>query len=194
MVLRNRLSDKRFRPIGWRGESYRHYLASKGIPTNRYTSNKYFAKNDYRKGNRDRPGDQYASIRKSLNAQGYNAELQEKLFNIPRPPKKSKALFDVPDRDEVGPAISQLTYAGGPAISAMGEELQDPVSYYESQENQMMASPSAQPLQQQEQQFTQEQSFAGTEEDEEVGVSEPAQNKVVTEGVPVDPTWRVDLE
>lgn len=35
------------KPIGWRGESYRHYLARKGIAT-RYQAHKYFVKGDYR--------------------------------------------------------------------------------------------------------------------------------------------------
>ena len=34
-------------PVGWRGESYRHYLARKGIAT-RYQAHKYFVKGDYR--------------------------------------------------------------------------------------------------------------------------------------------------
>ena len=126
MVLRNRLSDKRFRPIGWRGESYRHYLASKGIPTNRYTAKKYFSR-DFMKGNRDDEIEKqvYVTIsdktgrpttvplstaRKSLNAQGYNAELQEKLFGIPKPPRRSKSRLDVADRDEISAIIGQSRF------------------------------------------------------------------------------------
>ena len=33
----------KFKPIGWRGDSYRHALAAKGITTKPLTSNKYFA-------------------------------------------------------------------------------------------------------------------------------------------------------
>ena len=126
MVLRNRLSDKRFRPIGWRGESHRHYLASKGIKTNRYTAKKYFSQ-DFLKGNRDdeiekqipvtisdkngRPTTvPLSTARKSLNAQGYNAELQEKLFGIPKPPRRSNSMLDVVDRDEISAIVGQSTF------------------------------------------------------------------------------------
>ena len=31
------------KPVGWRNESYRHYLAAKGISTKKYSANKYLA-------------------------------------------------------------------------------------------------------------------------------------------------------
>jgi len=36
----------RYKPVGWRSESYRHYLAAKGHTT-KYTAHKYFAKGNY---------------------------------------------------------------------------------------------------------------------------------------------------
>jgi hypothetical protein len=44
-----------YRPVGWRFESYRHYLASKGIKTSPYFAHKYFA-NDAAKGPGKRSG------------------------------------------------------------------------------------------------------------------------------------------
>lgn len=80
----------RYKPVGWRGESYRHYLAAKGIPTKRY-----FVRNEL-KGNRGNP------ILHSLWAQGYSSQEIESLFGIQAPRRKKKqALFDVPDRDVV---------------------------------------------------------------------------------------------
>ena len=92
------------KPVGWKNESYRHYLSAKGVSTKRFVNKNskgrhdYYAA-DYRKGNRNT--DQYDSMRKSLQAQGYNAELQNKLFQIPKKPKKKNTLLDVPDRDEI---------------------------------------------------------------------------------------------
>lgn len=77
----------RRRPIGWRGDSYRHYLAAKGIPTNRY-----FVRNEL-KGNRG------GSTLHSLWAQGYSNEEIERIFGIAVPKKKRSTVFDVPDRD-----------------------------------------------------------------------------------------------
>lgn len=42
----------RYKPIGWRGESHRHYLAAKGIRTRHPLSKQYFAVRNDLKGNR----------------------------------------------------------------------------------------------------------------------------------------------
>lgn len=49
-VIVDQMVLNRYKPVGWRSESYRHYLAAKGMKT-RYTAHKYFA-NDFLKGDR----------------------------------------------------------------------------------------------------------------------------------------------
>jgi len=41
----------RYKPVGWRGDSHRHYLAAKGIRTKTPISNRYFVRDEL-KGNR----------------------------------------------------------------------------------------------------------------------------------------------
>lgn len=45
-VIVDQMVLNRYKPVGWRSESYRHYLAAKGMKT-RYTAHKYFAKGNY---------------------------------------------------------------------------------------------------------------------------------------------------
>ena len=40
------VTNFRSRPVGWRGESYRHYLASKGIATRKYNAYKGFSRSE----------------------------------------------------------------------------------------------------------------------------------------------------
>jgi len=107
--------SSRYGKAGWFGESHRHYLASKGIVTSRSVKQKhdYFSR-DFLKGNRKDPNDPFAAIRKSLNAQGYNASEQERVFGIPLRPKKSKVLIDVPDRDAIAGARIEPTQTISP--------------------------------------------------------------------------------
>lgn len=112
------------RANGWYSESFRHSLAARGVRTNRYFSKKearssYFAR-DFLKGNRNDPSDPYASVRKSLNAQGYNASEQERIFGIPQLPKKKRALIDVPDRDVIGGVREPVSASVAPLPRAEG--------------------------------------------------------------------------
>jgi hypothetical protein len=77
----------RYKPVGWRQESYRHYLAAKGIGSKRY-----FVRNEL-KGNRG------SSLLHSLWAQGYSSPEIEQVFGVPVPQRRKKTAFDVPDRD-----------------------------------------------------------------------------------------------
>lgn len=134
MVRSNNYSVNR-RPLGWRNESYRHSLSAKGIETKRFNGslnkgsaggqgNRYFARDEL-KGNRNNPSDPYASIRKSLNAQGYNSSEQTRLFGVPPKQKKSKTLFDVPDRDELGARLRQDTPINTGNTISPGAQLPD---------------------------------------------------------------------
>lgn len=108
----------RRKPVGWRGQSYHHYLAAKGIKTKRY-----FVRNEL-KGNRG------GSALHSLWAQGYsNAEI-EGVFGIPVPKRKRETVFNVPDRDE----------AFGPR-AAVGDPLVEPPSPVTQEEETQQAMP-----------------------------------------------------
>lgn len=85
------VSYRRYRPVGWQRESYRHYLAAKGVSTRRYLVRNFL------KGNRD------AGAVKSLYAQGYNKDEAFSILGLGVPQKRARApMIDVPDRDEVG--------------------------------------------------------------------------------------------
>lgn len=80
------------KPIGWRGESYRHYLARKGIAT-RYQAHKYFAK-----GVPELPRPTDPDTGKDLVASGHaqgksNDELRAIGIAVP-PPKKAYNAVD----------------------------------------------------------------------------------------------------
>jgi hypothetical protein len=69
-------STSRYKPIGWRGDSYRHYLARKGIAT-RFSNHQYFVRDEL-KGNRDaRTSEQIAQGKSGLKgayAKGWSKE------------------------------------------------------------------------------------------------------------------------
>jgi hypothetical protein len=68
--------SSRYKPVGWRGESYRHYLASKGIKTSRRLSNFYFAVRHELKGHRGYPGlsgEENAAIKRGF-SKGHSLE------------------------------------------------------------------------------------------------------------------------
>jgi hypothetical protein len=80
----------RQKPLGWRYDSHRHYLAAKGISSR--VNNKYFVRHDL-KGNRAPP------VYKSGYAQGktkeqVDAELMARGIPIWNPPNKKEKIFE----------------------------------------------------------------------------------------------------
>jgi len=57
----------RYKPVGWRGDSQRHYLAAKGIKTK-----KYFAVQDFLKGNRPESPTGSSSLLHAFYQEGYS--------------------------------------------------------------------------------------------------------------------------
>jgi hypothetical protein len=91
-VIVDQMVLNRYKPVGWRSESYRHYLAAKGMKT-RYTAHKYFAK-----GVPESPRPLDPETGKDLVASGHaqgksNDELRAIGVVVP-PPKKAYSAVD----------------------------------------------------------------------------------------------------
>lgn len=59
--------SSRYKPVGWQGESQRHYLAAKGIKTK-----KYFAVQDFLKGNRPQSPTGSSGLLHAFYQEGYS--------------------------------------------------------------------------------------------------------------------------
>lgn len=112
----------RYKPVGWRGESQRHYLAAKGIKTR-----KYLAVQDFLKGNRPESPTGSSSLLHAFYQEGYSDEdilarrtdpafadaaVDVERKRASRSPSKK---FDVPDSDS---DESQFQEFSRPVVSA----------------------------------------------------------------------------
>ena len=104
----------KFKPIGWRGDSYRHYLAAKGVKTARQSPsrNVYFNVRNELKGNRG------FSRLKSLYARGYNDEQIVAMYpelkdtvELKDSLRKPSHRWNYPDDFKVGPQAEFPTSA-----------------------------------------------------------------------------------
>ena len=103
----------RYKPLGWRNESHRHYLAAKYGSAGGVSKNRYFAGgfvNNAAKGNRD------SGFLKSKYARGYTKE--EALGELGLAPQKKQSSFAMPV--QIQPVVEEPMYAQ----SAVEERLQ----------------------------------------------------------------------
>jgi hypothetical protein len=112
----------RYKPVGWRGDSQRHYLAAKGIKT----KHKYLAPLDSLKGNRPESPTGSSNLLHAFYQEGYSDEGILARRNDPafaeaakdierkRVSRVSGKKFDVPEADESSfPSEQQLPMTGG---------------------------------------------------------------------------------
>lgn len=167
----------RYKPVGWRGDSHRHYLAAKGIKTR-----KYLAVQDFLKGNRPESPTGSSSLLHAFYQEGYSDEDILTRRNDPafveaakdverkRASRSPSKKFDVPDSDvssEDFPMISgvQEPFPTAPIPEEMPSVAPAPVVAMETTET-------VEP----EQQLESEQAGVGT-----------TGNVVITPGVPPPP-------
>ena len=119
------------KPSGWRGQSYRHYLAAKGIKSP--SPQRYFATqvNQAAKGNRDSEAEKNMELiidgkknsvafwRKSLNARGVSSE-EKVLLGLPPKEKKTSDFAEFIAARDGGVVSPQTDF--GPAEELPEEE------------------------------------------------------------------------
>ncbi len=155
----------RYKPVGWRGDSHRHYLAAKGIKT------RYFAVQDFLKGNRPESPTGSSSLLHAFYQEGYSdndilARRNEPAFaeaakdvERKRASKSPGKKFDVPESE----GVSQFPVS---SVSQVSEPLPMPPI---PEDTSVAPSPMVE------------------DEEEPIGSSVGMGNPVVTPGVPPAP-------